>query len=163
MQQMFDQALHYVQQGIAAIFHFVELVWSWSAGQITKLTAVPWQEWPLLKQILLVLIIAGVVWALYSAAREIVVAGTAILGAIATLLGVLVQTLPSVLLAGIIALGGVWLVNHLDNSAVQLPMAFQRAPSPDNTAGSSASPANGAPANKPSPGPTPSSEPSTQK
>src|ERR1700730_1027975 len=140
MRQMFDQALHFVQQGIAAIFHFVELVWSWSAGQITKLTAVPWQEWPLLKQILLVLIIAGVVWALYSAAREILAAGTAILGAIATLLGVLVQTLPSVLLAGVIALGGVWVVNHLDNSALRLPVALQRPPSPDNAAPTSAPP-----------------------
>jgi hypothetical protein len=106
-----------------------------------------------LKQILLILIVAGVVWALYSAAREILAAGTAILGAIATLLGVLVQTLPSVLLAGIIALGGVWVVNHLDNSVLRLPVALQRAASPDNTAPSSA----------PS-GPTPpSSEPQTQK
>jgi hypothetical protein len=52
-------------------------------------------------------------------------AGAAILGAFADLLGVLVRTLPHVMLAGIIALGGVWLINHLDNSLVRMPTWLQ--------------------------------------
>jgi hypothetical protein len=48
-------------------------------------------------------------------------AGAAILAAFADLLGVLVRTLPHVMLAGVIALGGVWLINHLDNSLVRMP------------------------------------------
>jgi hypothetical protein len=52
-------------------------------------------------------------------------AGAAILAAFAGLLGVLVQTLPHVFLAGVIALGGVWLVNHLDNSSLRLPTWMQ--------------------------------------
>ena len=43
------------------------------------------------------------------------------LAAFATLLVVLVHTLPRVLLAGVIALGGLWLANHIDNSLVRLP------------------------------------------
>ena len=55
MQQIFNQLLQFLQQGISAIFRFVQLIWQWTVGQITGLTRVPWQDWPLLKQILLVL------------------------------------------------------------------------------------------------------------
>ena len=85
----------------------------------------PWQEWPLWKQVLLVLILAGVLGALYRAGRELLEAGAAILAAFAALLGVLVQTLPHVFLAGAIALGGVWVVNHLDNAALRMPNWMQ--------------------------------------
>jgi hypothetical protein len=46
------------------------------------------------------------------------------LAAFATLLGALVLTLPSVLIAGLIALGGLWLLNNLNLSTVRLPAAF---------------------------------------
>jgi hypothetical protein len=130
MKQVFDQLLKFLQQGIAAIFRFVELIWTWSVDQITRLMAVPWQEWPLWKQFLLVLILAGVLWALYRAGRELLAAGAEILAAFARLLGVLVQTLPHVFVAGVIALGGVWLVNHLDNSALRIPTWLQASEQP---------------------------------
>jgi len=125
MKQVFDQLLKFLRDGISAIFRFVELIWTWSVDQISKLMAVPWQEWPLWKQFLLVLILVGVAWALYRAGRELLEAGAAILAAFAHLLGVLVRTLPHVMLAGIIALGGVWLVNHLDNSPMRMPAWLQ--------------------------------------
>jgi hypothetical protein len=125
MEQAFHQLLQFLQQGIAAIFRFVQLLWGWSVEQISHLMAVPWQSWPIWKQFLLVLVIAGVVWALYRAARELFFAGEAILAAFASLLAVFVRTLPSVVLAGIIALGGVWVMNHLDNSPLHVPVAFQ--------------------------------------
>jgi hypothetical protein len=138
MKQVFDQLLKFLQQGIAAIFHFVELIWTWSVDQVSKLMAVPWQEWPLWKQLLLVLILAAVVWSLYRVGRELLAAGAAILAAFARLLGVLVQTLPHVFLAGVIALGGVWLVNHLDNSSLRMPSWMQASgetsPPPDRPA-----------------------------
>jgi len=121
MKQVFDQLLKFLQQGIAAIFRFTELIWTWSVDQISRLMSVPWWEWPLWKQLLLVLIVAGVIWSLYRAGRELLEAGAAILAAFAGLLAVLVQTLPHVFLAGVIALGGVWLVNHLDNSSLRMP------------------------------------------
>jgi hypothetical protein len=125
MKQVFDQLLKFLHDGISAIFRFVELIWTWSVDQISRLAAVPWQQWPLWKQFLLVLILAGVVWALYRAGRQLLEAGAAILGAFADLLGVLVRTLPHVMLAGIIALGGVWVINHLDNSLVRMPTWLQ--------------------------------------
>jgi len=125
MQQIFNQLLQFLQQGIAAIFRFVQMIWTWTVGQITSLTKVPWQDWPFWKQILLVLVIGGVIWALYKAAKELWEAGERILGAFAALLGVLVKTLPNVIVAGLIALGGVWVLNNLDLSSVRLPAVFQ--------------------------------------
>ena len=53
MQQIFNQILQFLQQGIAAIFKFVQLIWTWSVGQISRVFEAPWQNWPLWKQILL--------------------------------------------------------------------------------------------------------------
>ena len=125
MKQVFDQLLRFLHEGISAIFHFIELIWMWSVDQITRLAAVPWEQWPLSKQFLLVVILAAVVWALFQVGRELFYAAAAILSAFAHLLGVLVRTLPHVMLAGIIALGGAWLINHLDNSLVHMPTWLQ--------------------------------------
>jgi len=59
----------------------------------------------------------------YKAAIELFAAGERILLAFARLLIVLVRTLPSIVFAGLIALGGVWLINYLDNNLIQLPVA----------------------------------------
>lgn len=139
MKQVFDQLLKFLHDGISAIFRFVELIWTWSVDQISRLAAVPWQQWPLWKEFLLLLMLAGVVWALYRVGRELFFAGAAILVAFADLLGVLVRTLPHVMLAGIIALGGVWVINHLDNSLVRMPtwlQASDQTSSPENHQGS---------------------------
>jgi hypothetical protein len=126
MQHAFNQLLQFLQQGISAIFRFVQIIWTWSVGQIGALLAVPWQQWPLWKQILLVLVFAAVLWVLYRAAIELFAAGERILIAFARLLIVLVRTLPSIVFAGLIALGGVWLMNHLDNNLIRLPVAFNQ-------------------------------------
>jgi hypothetical protein len=142
MKQIFDELLKFLQQGISAIFHFVELIWTWSADQISRLMAVPWQEWPLLKQILLVLIVAGVLWSLYRAGMELLEASSAILAAFARLIVAIVQTLPHVFVAGVVALGGVWLINHLDNSFLRMlssMQASQQISSPQNNQNNAAS------------------------
>jgi hypothetical protein len=125
MKQVFEQFLKFLHDGIAAIFRFVELIWTWSVDQISRLASVPWQQWPLWKEILLLLVLAAVVWALYRVGRELFFAAAAILAAFAELLGVVVRTLPHVMLAGVIALGGVWMINHLDNSLVRIPAWMQ--------------------------------------
>ena len=165
MKQAFDQLLKFLQQGIAAIFHFVELVWTWSVDQISRLMAVPWQQWPIWKQILLVLIIAGVLWSLYRVGRELLYAGAAILAAFARLLSVLVQTLPHVFIAGVIALGGVWLVNHLDNAPLRIPtwmQAEQASPTPNQPTAPQNQPSNGTTSTPPNTTTTPQNQPTTQ-
>jgi hypothetical protein len=157
MKHVFDELLKFLHQGIAAIFRFVELIWTWSVDQISKLAAEPWQQWPLWKELLLVLILVGVIWALYQAGRELLEAGAEILSAFAHLLGVVVRTLPHVLLAGVIALGGAWLVNHLDNSFVHMPTWLQASEQ------SSPPEKNPSPSPSLSPSPTPSGSPAAQQ
>ena len=125
MHQILSQILHFLQQGIAAILRFVELIWTWSVDQVAKLLAAPWSDWPILKVILLVIVAAAVIWALYRVAWELWIGAERVLSAFATLLVVFVHTLPRVLLAGVIALGGLWLMNHLDNSMMQVPTSVQ--------------------------------------
>jgi hypothetical protein len=56
-------------------------------------------------------------------AKELWEAGERILAAFAALLGVQVRTLPSV--AGLIALGGVWVLKNVDLSSLGLPSFLQ--------------------------------------
>jgi hypothetical protein len=72
------------------------------------------------------LVVAGVIWALYKAAKDIFQAGERILSAFASLLGVLVHILPSVVLAGVIALGGVLI--HLPVAYIHSRAALNRLP-----------------------------------
>lgn len=57
--------------------------------------------------------------------RELWEAGERTLAAFAGLLGALVRTLPNVLVAGLIAMGGIWVVNNLDLARVSLPSSWQ--------------------------------------
>ena len=65
----------FLRDGIAAIFQFVEIIWTWSIEQIR---AIPWSnlsDLPILKQVLLVIVAGAVIYLLYKAARELFEAG----------------------------------------------------------------------------------------
>src|SRR5262249_23652721 len=108
-----------------AIFRFVGIIWGWSIGQITKVYSAPWQSWPLWKQVLLIVVAVAVVYVLYKAVKELWESGERALVAITGLLGAFVKTLPKVLVAGLIALGGVWILNNVDFGAFKLPSGLQ--------------------------------------
>jgi hypothetical protein len=118
MKQIFDQFLQFLQQGIAAIFRFVRLIWSWSIDQITKVTHAPWDHWPIWKQVLLVVLIAAVAYFLFIAARQLWYAGVRVLSAFAGFLVALVTTLPAILIAGVVSLGGLWVINNINLSSL---------------------------------------------
>jgi len=125
MKQIFDQFLQFLQQGIAAIFRFVQLIWTWSIDQITKMMQAPWENWPIWKQVLLIIVIAAVAYALFIAARQLWVAGVRVLAAFVSFLGALVYTLPTILIAGVIALAGLWVINNLNLSSLPTLTMFQ--------------------------------------
>jgi hypothetical protein len=110
--QFLNQLLQLLQQGLAAIFRFIGTIWQWTIAQIA---AVPWDkldQLSLLKTILLIAIGLGVIVALYRAGRELLEAGEKLLTAFVTVLTVFVRTLPYILIAGVAAAGGAWLINH---------------------------------------------------
>jgi hypothetical protein len=121
MQRLFDQLVQFVQQGVAAIFRFVQFIWIWSIGQIATLLQSPWDDWSLPKKGALVLVFIVLGWVLYYAAKDLWGAGQTILVAFGTLLTVVVKTLPKILLAGLIALASAWLLNNVDFSRIYIP------------------------------------------
>ena len=116
MKQIFDQPLQLLQQGIAAIFRFVQVIWSWSTDQITKVFLAPWDSWPLWKQIISIVLIVALIVVVLKAASQLWLAGIKVLRAFANLLVAFVMTLPAILAAGVIALAGLWLINNLSFS-----------------------------------------------
>ena len=112
--QFLNQLLSFLQQGIAAIFNFIRSIWGWSEAQIRS---VPWDHLsalPLWKIILLILVAGVIIYLAYKAIKELLEAGQKALAAFATLLSVFVQTLVPVLLAGITAAVGAWIVNNVN-------------------------------------------------
>lgn len=126
MQQILTQITQFLQQGISAIFRFVQMIWTWSITEITRVISVPWQSWPWWKQVLLVLIVAGVVWALFNVVKELWAASERVLTAFIALLGVFVKTLPHVVLAGLVAFGGAWVMNNVNPGSWQVPAVFKQ-------------------------------------
>ncbi len=127
MREILNQLVAVLQHGIAAIFRFVELIWTWSIEQVMRVTEVPWAAWPLWKQIVLVIIAGAIVYTLYKVGKELWEAGEKILAGFASLLVVMVKTLPLMIVAGLIAFGGLWLVNSVDLERVTayLPQSLQ--------------------------------------
>jgi hypothetical protein len=126
MKDIADQFLAFLQQGVAAIFRFVQLIWTWSITQITKVMQVPFDNWPLWKQVLLVVIVLGVAYALFIAARPLWAAGMRVLAAFIGFLGALVYTLPAILVAGAIALVGLWTLNNFNPDSLPTISWFER-------------------------------------
>ena len=127
MREIFNQLLQLLQQGIAAIFRFVQVVWTWTIDQVMRVTEVPWSAWPLWKQLILAVVAAAILYVLFRAGKELWDAGEKILAGFASLLVVLVKTLPLMLVAGLIAVGGLWIVNSasLDSVVSYLPESFR--------------------------------------
>jgi hypothetical protein len=112
MEQVSDQSRQYLERGFAELLGFIQLVFAWSSDQFIKVTQAQWGSWPLWKQILFVVVIAAVVYFLFVAAMQLWTAALRVLGAFATFIGTVIVTLPTIFIAGLIALAGMWVVNN---------------------------------------------------
>jgi hypothetical protein len=131
MQQFFNVFIDFVRQGVGAIFRFVQAVWMWAAEQVGKLVQQPFQDWQPWKLLILTLIAFAVGWYLYKAIWELWDAWQKILAALGTLMAVLIKTVPQVLIAGLIALAGVFLLSALDPAKMRRPSFMQTGPGSD--------------------------------
>lgn len=114
MQQFVDQILGFLRSGLTAVFRIIEMIWGWSVDQIAS---VPWGSLgalPLWKQALLVITAGAVIYLLYKAIKELLYAGEKALAAFATLLSVLIKTLPPAILAGLAAAAGAYVINTIN-------------------------------------------------
>ncbi len=114
MRQIIDQIVNLLQQGIAAIFKFVDLVWQWSFGQMFEIFQSNWQALPVWKIAVLVVVVIAIVYVLYKGFFALWKAAEQIFRAFVELLMVLVSILPYVLIAGLIAAAGSYVIQHVN-------------------------------------------------
>lgn len=114
MNQLINQIVQFLQQGIAAIFRFVQLVWTWSFGQIVHILQSNWQSLPAWKIVVLALVVLAIVYVLYKAVISLWSAAEKVLLAFVALLTVLITALPYIVIAGLIAAGGGWVIQNVN-------------------------------------------------
>ena len=114
MTQVINQIVQFLQQGVAAIFKFLQLIWTWSFGQIVAVFQSNWQALPVWKIVVLVIILAAVAYMLYKAALELWEAAEKVFKAFVALLSAFVSVLPYILIAGLIAFAGGWIINNVN-------------------------------------------------
>jgi len=114
MNQIINQIVQFLQQGIAAIFKFFQLVWTWSFGQIIAIFDSNWQALPIWKILILAVVVVAVIYVLYKATIQLWAAAAQILTAFIALLNVLVSILPFILIAGLIAAAGGWVIQNVN-------------------------------------------------
>jgi hypothetical protein len=112
MEQVSDQSRQYLERGFAELLRFIQVVWEWSSDQFIKVTQAQWGNWPLWKQILFAIVIAAVLYFLFVAALQLWTAAIRVLAAFATFIGTVIVTLPTIFIAGLIALAGLWVLNN---------------------------------------------------
>lgn len=114
MTQVINAIVQLLQQGIAAIFHILGIVWTWSFGQIVTVLNSNWQALPLWKQLVLAIVMLALVYVGVQILRQLWDAGEKVLRAFVALLAVLVSLLPYVLIAGAIAFAGGYVIRHVN-------------------------------------------------
>jgi hypothetical protein len=114
VRQIIDQIVSLLRQGIEAIFRFVELVWQWSFGQMFEIFQSNWQALPIWKIVILAIVVVAIIYVLYRGFWSLWKAAEQIFRAFVDLLMVLVAVLPYVLLAGIIAAAGSYVIQHVN-------------------------------------------------
>jgi hypothetical protein len=117
MKETSDQAMQFLGRGVAWVLGFIQLLWTWASNQIVKLMETPWENWPLWRQILLVIVLALVAYALFIAARQLWAAVLTLLYAVVTFVSALILALPAILIACAIALAGLWVMNNIQDQS----------------------------------------------
>lgn len=114
VRQIIDQIVNLLQQGITAIFRFIELVWQWSFGQMVTIFQSNWQALPIWKIAVLALAVVAIIYVLYRGFFQLWGAAEQIFKAFVDLLMVLISLLPYVLIAGLIAAAGSYVIQHVN-------------------------------------------------
>lgn len=114
MNQFIDMIAGFLKSGIDAIFKFIEFVWSWSFGKIITIFQSDWQSLPIWKIVLLAVVAAVIVFVLYKVVRQIWSGVLQVLNAFVSLLRDFINVLPHVLVAGLVAAGGGYIIQNIN-------------------------------------------------
>ena len=104
MQQVFNQVGQIAQQLASVIWRVLQFIWSWFGR--------PFSNLDIWKQVIYVIVIAALAYFLYKIAKDLLKAVQSVLSAIVGLISALIGMLPQIVLVGLIAFGGAWIVNQ---------------------------------------------------
>lgn len=114
MEGIIRQIVGFLEQGIEAILTFLQLVWTWSFGEIIGVFRSDWQSLPVWKLVVLGIVVAGVVFFLYRAARHIWSAAVAVFRSFVELLSAFVTVMPYIVGAGALAFIGGYVIRTVN-------------------------------------------------
>lgn len=123
MQQALNEVSRIAQQLASLIWQVLQFIWNWSFGQIVRMFHMPFNDLPLWKQVIFVLVIGALGYFLYKIAKDLLRAMQSVLGAIVGLISALIAMLPQIVWAGLIAFGGAWVITNLN--PVWMPIALR--------------------------------------
>jgi hypothetical protein len=109
-----NSIVQFLQQGIAAIFKFLQLVWNWSFGQIVSIFSSDWQALPIWKIVVLIIALAAIAYILYKAFMVLWSGVVALFHAFVELLSKFVSVLPQIVIAGLIAFGAGYVIQNVN-------------------------------------------------
>lgn len=123
MQQVLNEVAQIAQRLAAVIWQVLQFIWNWSFGQIVRMFQMPFNDLPLWKQVLFVLVIGAMAYFLFTVAKDLLRAVQSVLRAIVGLIAALIAMLPQIVWAGLIAFGGAWAITNLNPT--WMPVALQ--------------------------------------
>ncbi len=109
-----NSIVQFLQQGIAAIFKFLQLIWTWSFGQIVTVFSSDWQALPIWKIVVLIVAMVAIAYILYRAFMALWSGVVALFQAFVDLLGKFVSVLPQIVIAGLIAFAAGYIIQHIN-------------------------------------------------
>jgi hypothetical protein len=122
MQQVLNEVGQIAQRLAAVIWQVLQFIWNWSFGQVVKMFQMPFNNLPLWKQVLFVLVIAALAYFLFKIAKDLLKAVQSVLGAIVGLISALIAMLPQIVWAGLIAFGGAWFITNFNPTWVPIAL-----------------------------------------
>jgi hypothetical protein len=112
MQQIFNQVGQIAQQLASVIWRVLTFIWGWSFGQVGEMFGKSFSNLDIWKQVIYVIVIVALAYFLYKIAKDLLKAVQSVLSAIVGLISALISMLPQIVLVGLIAFGGAWIVNQ---------------------------------------------------
>ena len=112
MQQVFNQVGQIAQQLASVIWQVLTYIWQFSFGQVGRMFSMNFSSLDVWKQVIYVIVIGALAYFLYKLAKDLLKAMQSILSAIVGLINALIGMLPQILLVGLIAFGGAWIVTQ---------------------------------------------------
>ena len=114
MDQAIKQIVQLLAQGIETILKFLQLIWTWSFGEIIAIFQSDWQALPVWKIAVLAVAVLAIAYLLYRSFRQIWSAVVGMFKSFVDLLTAFVLVLPFIIAAGVVAFAGSWVVKMVN-------------------------------------------------